>query len=297
MLLPASVGYALLRASIAFVELTAERDDDNAALLATIIMVPALLLMRKGRITSPVEQRQTDAIQTFFTIGMMVSFIFMRGSSIIQHVLSVLIVLYILCTLRTRTIPDVPEPYLSRSFMNVRAYIAAVCFAAVTHFVHPYTVLATHLAMVVSIAAVEPAEFGRISCLPVLPMICAFVSGFWWGDHEVYWSSVTASAVFFVHLITLQYVALAFVAYEDNQVDAMVDQIEQGNMPVPTFEDATFEEDPPPNCAICLEPMTPEKHPVVLPCEHTFCRQCIGVWYVHKPTCPNCRTDLALLVY
>jgi len=40
-------------------------------------------------------------------------------------------------------------------------------------------------------------------------------------------------------------------------------------------------------CSICKEVL---KDPRILPCEHTFCLECIKKWSVRQLTCPVCRT-------
>ncbi|KAI8817873.1 SNF2 family N-terminal domain-containing protein [Fimicolochytrium jonesii] len=42
-------------------------------------------------------------------------------------------------------------------------------------------------------------------------------------------------------------------------------------------------------CPICLESL---KGPVITPCTHVFCRECIQTVIKTKPTCPMCRNDL-----
>ena len=39
-------------------------------------------------------------------------------------------------------------------------------------------------------------------------------------------------------------------------------------------------------CYICFTIMV---EPVVLPCKHKFCRECLRKFFVHKVECPMCR--------
>jgi hypothetical protein len=43
------------------------------------------------------------------------------------------------------------------------------------------------------------------------------------------------------------------------------------------------------NCSICMSPFS---NPVLAPCHHVFCFQCIVPWFNHQQSCPQCRTAL-----
>lgn len=54
-------------------------------------------------------------------------------------------------------------------------------------------------------------------------------------------------------------------------------------------------------CAICLEDLTQEDNPVVLPCRHAFHHSCAEKWFAQCPTfryarCPTCREGLPLSI-
>jgi hypothetical protein len=42
-------------------------------------------------------------------------------------------------------------------------------------------------------------------------------------------------------------------------------------------------------CSVCMEPFA---HPVLTPCHHVFCLQCIVPWFDQQHTCPQCRTPV-----
>ena len=42
-------------------------------------------------------------------------------------------------------------------------------------------------------------------------------------------------------------------------------------------------------CYICFTVMV---EPVVLPCKHSFCIQCLREFFAHKRQCPMCRMDI-----
>jgi SNF2 family DNA or RNA helicase len=43
------------------------------------------------------------------------------------------------------------------------------------------------------------------------------------------------------------------------------------------------------DCSICMATFS---NPVLTPCHHVFCIQCIVPWFQHSQTCPQCRTPL-----
>ncbi|CAD2221974.1 E3 ubiquitin-protein ligase synoviolin [Angomonas deanei] len=45
-------------------------------------------------------------------------------------------------------------------------------------------------------------------------------------------------------------------------------------------------------CTICYEEMKFEEHPKVLPCGHTYHKNCLSRWFEGHATCPYCRADL-----
>jgi hypothetical protein len=42
-------------------------------------------------------------------------------------------------------------------------------------------------------------------------------------------------------------------------------------------------------CSVCMESFS---NPILTPCHHVFCLQCIVPWFEHQHTCPQCRTPL-----
>ena len=46
-------------------------------------------------------------------------------------------------------------------------------------------------------------------------------------------------------------------------------------------------------CAICLEEFQGDDHRQVLPCEHTFHRDCFKQWHAINPSCPYCRLKIS----
>lgn len=49
-------------------------------------------------------------------------------------------------------------------------------------------------------------------------------------------------------------------------------------------------------CAICLE--KEQKNPaLLLPCDHSFCIDCIILWLERNPTCPLCKTKPSTIIY
>lgn len=44
-----------------------------------------------------------------------------------------------------------------------------------------------------------------------------------------------------------------------------------------------------PDCSICYERMV---RPVLLPCEHMFCGECVTEWLEREHTCPLCRLEI-----
>ena len=42
-------------------------------------------------------------------------------------------------------------------------------------------------------------------------------------------------------------------------------------------------------CSVCMESFS---NPILTPCHHVFCFQCIVPWFQHQHTCPQCRTPL-----
>lgn len=43
------------------------------------------------------------------------------------------------------------------------------------------------------------------------------------------------------------------------------------------------------HCSVCMEAFS---NPVLTPCHHVFCLQCLVPWFEHQHTCPQCRTPL-----
>ena len=62
-------------------------------------------------------------------------------------------------------------------------------------------------------------------------------------------------------------------------------------MKVETVTTAITEEKAVDDCAICLEPVTPECSPVKLDCAHSFHGVCIAQAFRYSPRCPLCRDD------
>jgi hypothetical protein len=49
-------------------------------------------------------------------------------------------------------------------------------------------------------------------------------------------------------------------------------------------------------CVICLDEMAVGQQEIVLPCSHRFHEGCVKAWFMHKDTCPVCRSSLEALV-
>ncbi|XP_041348971.1 E3 ubiquitin-protein ligase RNFT1-like [Gigantopelta aegis] len=54
----------------------------------------------------------------------------------------------------------------------------------------------------------------------------------------------------------------------------------------PNSEDLKCRADP---CPICQDDV---KDPVMLPCKHIFCENCVSVWFDRERTCPMCRAEI-----
>lgn len=53
------------------------------------------------------------------------------------------------------------------------------------------------------------------------------------------------------------------------------------------------------NCAICLDPCTPENSVLLRQCEHIFHKHCVLQWMVRSdstPTCPLCREAVVQII-
>lgn len=47
------------------------------------------------------------------------------------------------------------------------------------------------------------------------------------------------------------------------------------------------------DCSVCMEDLTAAQDTVMLPCSHSFHRECIGPWFYKAATCPMCRRDMS----
>jgi hypothetical protein len=65
-----------------------------------------------------------------------------------------------------------------------------------------------------------------------------------------------------------------------------VEQLQRDMSLVDDRFDAILKEEP---CSICMESFS---HPILTPCHHVFCLQCIVPWLDRQHTCPQCRTSL-----
>ncbi|CAM9461546.1 unnamed protein product, partial [Hapterophycus canaliculatus] len=44
-----------------------------------------------------------------------------------------------------------------------------------------------------------------------------------------------------------------------------------------------------PDCSICYDQMD---RPLLLPCDHLFCGECVAEWLERERTCPLCRAEV-----
>merc|ERR1712216_842469 len=72
------------------------------------------------------------------------------------------------------------------------------------------------------------------------------------------------------------------------QVAAFLDQQAQGLVRNPEVVDLEA-----PECAICWQALLPGET-VTVPCQHTYCKDCIKEWLMWNPSCPMCRRNFQL---
>ncbi len=97
-----------------------------------------------------------------------------------------------------------------------------------------------------------------------------------------------------LHMVAMHPKSLDYVMYGKTAVGAKKDCVESM---VENMNNSTFEKNVAENikniesetCCICLEPFD---RPVITPCHHLFCLDCIKTSLKHKKSCPQCRKEL-----